>query len=186
MVEHAQDAHGPWVIQGLGADGPDPALQEKLMLFGQFVGDWTIEARHPQPDGTEIRNRGTLHMRWILAGRAVQDVWVDLQGDPPREVPAGTTLRFYDPKIDAWQCIWLSPVQGVVRTFVARKVGDEIVLEGHTADGHPEHWVFSEITPEAFRWRAEISHKNTKEWQLIEEMRVRRAATMGSGARRAP
>jgi len=32
-------------IKGLGADGPDPRLKEKLMLFGQFVGDWHIESQ---------------------------------------------------------------------------------------------------------------------------------------------
>jgi len=32
------------MIKGLGADGPDPKLKEKLMLFGQFVGDWEIQS----------------------------------------------------------------------------------------------------------------------------------------------
>lgn len=49
-------------IKDLVADGPDPQLKEKLMLFGQFVGDWDIlEARYPQPDGTEIKRRGEIH-----------------------------------------------------------------------------------------------------------------------------
>jgi len=30
------------VDQGLGANGIDPSLREKLMLFDQFVGDWDI------------------------------------------------------------------------------------------------------------------------------------------------
>ncbi len=63
------------VIEGLGADGPGPEMREKLMLFGQFVGDWDIvEARYPQPDGTEIKRRGEIHSGWILDGRAIQDV----------------------------------------------------------------------------------------------------------------
>jgi hypothetical protein len=31
-----------WLIKGLGADGPDPTLRKKLMLFSQFVGDGDI------------------------------------------------------------------------------------------------------------------------------------------------
>jgi hypothetical protein len=51
-----------WAIKGLGADGPDAKLKDKLMLFGQFIGDWDIvEARYPQPDGTEIKKSGEIH-----------------------------------------------------------------------------------------------------------------------------
>ena len=123
------------VIRGLGAAGPDPEMKEKLMLFGQFVGDWDIlEARYPQPDGTEIRRTGEIHFGWILDGKAVQDVWMTHYENPRRVVPAGTTIRFYDPKIDAWHSIWISPKYGVIQTFVARKVGDEIVLKGQTKE----------------------------------------------------
>jgi hypothetical protein len=163
------------MIKRLGANGPDPEMRKKLMLFGQFVGDWDIlEARYPQPDGTEIKRKGEIHFGWILEGRAIQDVWMTHQGNPPRAVPAGTTIRFYDPKIDAWHSIWIAPRQGIIQTFVARKVGDEIVLEGQTNEGHPEHWIFSEITPNSFRWRSVESHDNTKTWQLTEEMRAHR------------
>ena len=64
-------------------------------------------------------------------------------------------MRFYDPKIDAWHSVWISPNQGVVKTFLAWKVGDEIVLEGKTTDGYPAKWVFSEISHNVFRWRSE-------------------------------
>ena len=162
-------------IKGLVADGPDPKLKEKLMLFGQFVGDWDIlEARYPQPDGTEIKRRGEIHFRWVLDGKAVQDVWMTHEENPPHVVPVGTTIRFYDPKIDAWQSIWIAPMHGLVQTFLARKVGDEIVLEGKSKDGYPERWIFSEIRPDSFRWKSVESHDNEKTWQLTEEMRVQR------------
>jgi hypothetical protein len=46
------------------------------------------------------------------------------------------------------------------------------VLEGTTSDGRPEHWVFSEIAAESFRWRAEELREG--KWVLTEEMRMRR------------
>lgn len=163
------------IIEGLAAEGPNPELKDKLMLFGQFVGDWdVVEARYPQPDGTEIQRRGEIHFGWILDGRAVQDVWMTHEENPPRVVPVGTTIRFYDPKIDAWHSIWIAPMHGLIQTFVARKIGDEIVLEGKTEEDYPEHWIFSEITPNSFRWRSVESYDNEKTWQLTEEMRVRR------------
>jgi hypothetical protein len=47
------------LIKGLEADGPDPTLREKLMLFGQFVGNGDIvEARYMQADGTWGKMKG--------------------------------------------------------------------------------------------------------------------------------
>jgi hypothetical protein len=166
-------------IEGLQSEGPNPDLEEKLMLFGQFVGDWDIlEDRFYQSDGTwsseQNLTRGELHWGWILDGRAVQDVWMSIDEKTHKAIPEGTTIRFYDEKIDAWHSVWISPTQGVVKTFVARQVGDEIVLEGRAAQGYPVKWIFSEITPDSFKWRSEETHDNGKTWTLKEEMQIRR------------
>jgi len=164
-----------WRITGLGADDPFPALKDKLALFGQFVGDWDIlDDRSLQPDGTWAVSRGELHWGWILDGRALQDVWMFTDEKTHRSIPEGTTVRFYDPKIDAWHSVWISPNQGVVKTFVARQVGDKIVLEGKTVEGYPVKWIFSEITPDSFRWHSEETRDDGKTWTLKEEMRIRR------------
>ena len=117
----------------------DPSLEEKLMLFGQFVGDWDIvEARYTQADGTEVKLKGEVHFGWILGGRAIQDVWMGCREGSQRVILFGTTVRFYDPKIDAWRSTWLSPIKGLVQTFIARKINGEIVLEGKTTEGYLE------------------------------------------------
>jgi len=162
-------------IKGLGSDGPAPDLKEKLMLFGQFVGDWDIvEDRYTQADGTEVNLKGEVHFGWILAGTAIQDVWMGHKENSQRMILFGTTIRFYDSKIDAWRSTWLSPIKGIVQTFIARKVNDEIVLEGKTIEGYPLKWIFSRITPRSFRWHAEETHDNGKTWQLTEEMQIRK------------
>lgn len=162
-------------VEGLSAASPDPALADKLMLFGQFVGDWDIvEARYPQPDGSSVTRTGEIHFGWILEGRAVQDVWMGTDPETGKVRPAGSTVRFYDPAIDAWHSIWIAPRFGVVQSFVGRKVKDEIVLESKNAKGHLENWIFSEIARDAFRWRAEESRDEGKTWALTEEMRVAR------------
>ena len=164
-----------WKIIGLEANQPFPGLKEKLALFGQFVGDWDIlEDRYLQPDGTWAVSRGELHWRWILDGKAVQDVWSFTEQKTGNPIPEGTTVRFYDKKIDAWHSVWISPNQGVVKTFIARRVGEEIVLEGKSTDGHPVKWIFSEIRPDSFRWRSEETRDNGETWTMREEMRIRR------------
>lgn len=162
-------------ISGLSASAPYPGLEEKLALFGQFVGDWEIvEARYPRPHGIEMRRKGEVHFGWILEGRAVQDVWMTYDEDAKRPVPAGTTVRFYDPTIDAWHSIWISPAQGLVQEFVARQAGERIVLESRTKEGFPERWIFSEITADSFTWHSEETHDDGRTWTLTEEMKIRR------------
>jgi hypothetical protein len=150
-------------------------LKEKMELFGQFVGDWEVyEGRYVRPDGTWAEERGEVHWRWILGGRAVQDVWMFYDEGEHKMVPAGTTVRFYERKIDAWHSLWISPLQGFYRTFVGRQVGSEIVLEGKGVEGHPLKWIFSEIGHDSFRWRSEASQDGGGTWKLDEEMRIRR------------
>ena len=175
MVNKSKESSDVGMIKGLGAVGPDPSLEEKLMLFGQFVGDWDIvEARYTQADGTEVKLKGEVHFGWILGGRAIQDVWMGCREGSQRVILFGTTVRFYDPKIDAWRSTWLSPIKGLVQTFIARKINGEIVLEGKTTEGYPEKWIFSQITPQSFRWHSEETHDNGKTWQLTEEMQIRK------------
>ena len=86
----------------------------------------------------------------------MQDVWIIHErtrrgraGVPEGEY--GTTIRVYEPRAGTWNVTWNGPVQGVVRTFVARRSGDEIVQDGRDEDGRPLRWIFSEITPDSFR-----------------------------------
>ncbi len=169
----ASSSSNSWVLEGLEAQGPVEELKEKLMLFGQLVGDWDIlEDRYLRPDGGWTTGTGELHWRWILGGRAVQDVWMAID-ENGKAIPEGTTVRFYNREIDAWNSVWLSPAQGAVKIFIGRKSGDEIVLEGKTVDGFPVKWIFSEITPNSFRWHSEEC-RDGKTWFLREEMRIRR------------
>src|SRR5208337_4090620 len=160
-------------IEGLSSDGPYPEFKDKLMLFGQFVGDWDIVGvQSPSPSGVAFEERGEVHFGWILDGRAVQDVWMTYDEKSKRAISVGTTIRVYDPSIDAWLSTWISAIRRSVQTFVARQVGEKIVLEGTTKDGYPERWIFSEIKPESFRWHSEETHNRGKTWVLTEEMRI--------------
>lgn len=166
-----------WKIHGLAADSPNPALGEKLQLFGQFVGDWDIlEDRFFQADGTEFATRGEIHWNWILDGRALQDIWMFEDEGTKELVPAGTTIRFYDPDIDKWRSTWISPIQGAVVPFIGTKIGEEIVLEGKDPDsGEILRWIFSNISSDAFTWREERSSDAMANWRITERMQVIRS-----------
>lgn len=176
MAKKSKDLNKDWAIRGLAADGPDPALIEKLMLFGQFVGDWDIvDAWYTQADGTKVKMKGEVHFGWILGGKAIQDVWMGCREGQHTFALFGTTIRFYDPSINAWRSTWLSPLKGLVQTFIARKVDDEIILEEKNPKRDPEKWIFSQITPTSFRWHSEETHDGGKTWVLTEEMQIRKS-----------
>jgi hypothetical protein len=160
------------VLHAAGAVEP---LAEKLRLFGQFVGEWDLEWRGTNADGQDLSVRGRLYFGWILGGRAVQDVWqvpLDPADAPGMRGFYGTTVRFYDPAIEAWRSTWIDPLNGNVLRFIGRRVESGIVL--NDIDGAGERWSFHDIAPDSFRWTGETSRDGGKTWVQYEEMHARR------------
>ena len=62
------------VMRSLESGGPYSELKDKLMLFGQFAGNWEYESRYFLHDGKTARAKGEIHFGWILGGTAIQDV----------------------------------------------------------------------------------------------------------------
>lgn len=161
------------VIKDLLAAGPAPALKDKLMLFGQFVGDWKAQDKEFDLKGRLMyQGSGQIHFGWILYGTAIQDVW-EGASDHPKNF--GTTVRVYDPTTDTWQSMWFDPANHIFQRLVGRKVGNNIVLETKTVKGgYPERWIFSEITPRSFHWHSEETHDGGKTWILTEDLHAQK------------
>jgi len=165
----------PWHLDGLGAAGPHPRFKNRLMLFGQFVGDWDIiSVKSPNPSGVAFKAGGEVHFAWILGGRAIQDVWMTYDDELKKAVPVGTTIRVYNPGSGAWKSTWISVIRHTVQTFIARQFREDVILEGITEAAKPERWIFSDISPDSFRWHSEESSDDGESWTLTEEMIMRR------------
>lgn len=154
------------------ANGPDAKYKDKLQTFGQFVGSWTFNGSEFHDDGSHSTDQGEIHCRWVLKGRAVQDVFLETSRSDNDLLLHGTTIRFYDPNIDAWRVTWINPGAGVVRTFIGRKSGGEIVMEGIAGDSTPIRWIFSDIKSDSFHWRGEKRTGTT--WRIYEELDAHR------------
>jgi hypothetical protein len=174
---------GSAFLDALGADGAAADRGGKMDLYGRFIGSWDLDVTQFPGDGTARRRKGEWHFGWVLEGRAIQDVWIvplrgDLRhGDAAANVNSwGTTLRVYDPRIDAWQVQWIDPVTQSFLQMIGRAEGDSIVQLGTRADGQLVRWSFADITKESFLWRGEISADGGVSWRVVTEFTARRIA----------
>jgi hypothetical protein len=185
-------------IEALHTAGPAPDRADKMGLYGWLIGQWEMDAvvvdaaalaseasgqrghslvrapdTRPEPgssasDGTKHSGRGEIHFGWVLEGRAIQDVWI---------LPGffyGTTLRVYDPGIDAWHILWSDPLKQLYRRQIGRARGKDIVQDGQDESGAAVRWSFTDITPNSFHWLGERSEDGGANWQLQAEFFARR------------
>ena len=167
-------------LDALHAEGPATDRAGKMALYGQFVGSWDLDVTEFRADGTTNARAGEWHFDWALEGRAVQDVWiVPPRGQRTGDAVAlsnryGTTLRVYDPRIDAWQIQWTEPVGQTYLSMVGRQQGNDIVQLGKSSADSLLRWSFSKITPTSFLWRGEASEDEGATWKQVVEFTARR------------
>jgi hypothetical protein len=161
----------PSFVAALHSARPAADRAQKMGLYGWLIGRWEMDAVIHDNDGRKHTGRGQIHFGWVLEGRAIQDVWV---------LPGffyGTTLRVYDPGIDAWHIFWSDPLKQRYRRQIGRAQGNDIVQEGNDDTGAAVRWRFTEITPDSFHWLGERSSDGGANWQLQAEYFAKRVAS---------
>ena len=164
------------MLDALLADAPIPAYAEQMTIYQPFIGSWDVDVIDYDTEGSAIKNHGEWYFDWILEGRAIQDIWIV----PPRQHRAkqtrdfshnryGTTIRVYNPTIEAWDITWINPVTMAYDRMIGKKDGDDIVQEYTTEDGTLNHWIFTEITSNSFHWIGKSSNDEGRSWQIEAE-----------------
>ncbi len=148
-------------------DGAAEDRAGKMGLYGWLIGDWEMDAT-VFAGGVEHAGQGHIHFAWVLAGRAIQDVWI-LPG-----VFHGTTLRVYDPGLDAWHIVWSDPLRQYYCRQIGRADGKDIVQLGRNDAGEPTRWRFVDVTKNSFCWLGEKSPDGGKTWNLEARFFARR------------
>jgi hypothetical protein len=175
-VETKGDFHTAWA-----APGRSPEIPESADVYGWLIGSWELDVckYYGELDLTSKRVKGEVHFAWVLEGRAVQDVWIiprrsDRTSDLDRAVTYGTTLRVWDPTIQAWRITWTNPKRNHHEQQIGRWSGKDIVQIGVRSNGTPTRWMFTEITSDSFRWLGESLNADGRTWNLEAEFRARR------------
>jgi len=172
----------PLLTETLFAEGPHASLGAHAETYGRLVGSWT--GRYRDNIGLEETNGAMeVHFGWALAGLAIQDTWIaPPRAERQRDIPPtarntyGTTLRLFDPAIEAWRIFWFNPARGLTRSeLVGRRVGDDIIQQGMAGDT-PTQWNFTAITAQSFRWRALLLEPDGVTWRLTTEFHLQRTA----------
>ncbi len=163
------------LVEALHAAAPASDRADKLGLYGWLIGHWEMDAVVHGDDGTKHAGRGQIYFGWVLQGRAIQDVW-----DLP-SVFHGTTLRVYDPELDAWHILWSDPLRQYYTRQIGRARGADIVQEGTNDAGDAIRWSFTHITPASFRWLGERSTDGGSTWHVQAEFQARRITVTKPG-----
>jgi hypothetical protein len=165
----------------LSAAGRSPEIPESADLYGWLVGSWDLDVIHYGVDVSAQQIKGEAHFSWVLEGRAVQDVWIMPRRANRTESQAkagnmyGTTLRVWNAALQAWRVTWINPVTGSRDELVGRWSGKDIVQVGARSDGTPIRWMFTEITPDSFRWTGEVLEPDGRTWKLQGEFRAKKS-----------
>jgi len=165
----------------LASSSRAPEIPEEADIYGWLVGSWELDVlTYWATDVSDQRLKAEAHFGWALEGRAIQDVWImprlaDRTGSLDKKMNMyGTTLRVWDPSIQAWQITWTNPAGDHHERQIGRRVGHDIVQIGTRPDGTPTRWTFSEITANSFHWTGEALNPDGRTWRLEGDFRVTR------------
>jgi len=158
--------------------GPAVAATPELGLFARFTGEWRVRNRlRASSDDEWIEAERTWVFARILGGRAMQDVLLGTDADGATYA-LGTTVRAFDPAIEAWRVHWMGAAHGNFVSVIARSHGtDGIHQDGveHLGEREiPVRWNFSEITDRSFVWHGWSSADGGRTWWLEQHMEARR------------
>jgi hypothetical protein len=163
------------------AAGRSPEIPEPRDVYGWLVGSWTLDVRcYARIDLADRGMRGEVHAAWVLEGRAIQDTWImPPRGSRPGADPAhnmyGTTLRSWDPALQAWRIAWSNPARNHYEHQIGRWHGKDIVQLGARLDGTSTRWTFTEITSRSFRWQGHALDPDGTTWIREAEFLATRA-----------
>lgn len=167
--------------QALLSDRRSQEIPQEDDIFDFLIGSWQMEAVLYDRQGRTVRTRGEIHASWILEGRAIQDLFIfpsrtlRASGTPSRGDRYATTIRTYERNARVWNLIFINPAAVETNArLVARRVGNDIAMEGALADGSPIRWGYTGLTPTSFHYKAERMWQDTGTWSVYLELIGRR------------
>ena len=181
----------PWMVwtldsgirQNQASPQQDTCSSSEAHQFDFWIGQWNIDQKILQADGSWLKLPATTTVSPALNGCALIEHWegqVLFFWDGMKEVNLlkGLSVRSYDPKLGKWVIYWMDTQTHRFGEFEGRfKDGrGDFFRSTTTADGKSllSRITFSGITATKVNWELAISPNNGKSWQPIWMMEMMR------------
>jgi hypothetical protein len=166
-------------IESLLAREPHPSLGAHARTYGRLIGSWVGRLHNHMLGRAVPASSIEAHFAWVLEGRAVQDLWITpARGERGSAANQsfdwyGSTLRVFDPAIEAWRTVWTDPASQLRIELVGRSQGEDIVQIGSRGD-RAIRWTFSDIQAESFTWQGHSLAFDGQTWNLEVDIEFQR------------
>jgi len=164
-------------LEALPSSDRAPELSHEDDLFGYLIGSWELEAVLYSANGEIRTSKGELHASRVLEGRAIQDLFIfprradRRSGTPTHGDRYATTIRTLDRTLNAWRVYFINPAADETSAqLIARRVGNDIVMEGTLRDGASIRWRYAAITATSFHYTAEKLQQDGSCWRPYLEL----------------
>ena len=159
-------------IKALVSPGKNPLIPEEENLYEQFIGEWDFDWFDHLESPVPRQVKGEWIFQWILEGLAIQDIFIcpsraTRTTNPQPDAAYATTVRMYNPGKKAWDILYTE--WGCATCLEGRRENGKLVQTVVSNDRL--RWVFSEMTPHAFRWERQET-EDGKNWKVAAYLRA--------------
>ena len=165
----------------LQASQPEATLRQAAAAVDRLVGDWSVDYVDIAKDGKATRRTGRFVVRWVLDGRAVEDVWIVDPSGTRKEREVYTDVRYFDPNLRTWKAVFFDPEHASVASFTGESGGDGLILHSPDLGAPDSRWSFINVRADSMVFRDEASDDGGKSWRLRSEYHLTRHSTGRSG-----
>ena len=128
-------------------------IPDKYDWFAPLIGDWDCDYYDEPEEGRRRHVIGEWLFRRILEGTGVQDVFIfpsrsTKETDPQPDGEYGTSLRMFNREKQCYDVVYTC--ERCMKRLTFTREGTRLV--GKVLDEENAFWIFSDITPDSFRW----------------------------------
>lgn len=142
------------------------AQKEQLKKLDFFIGEWLLETKDIQPDGSFKKGTAKSSVSYILDGYAIQDDYRVL--DENNEVVfRGTSIRSFNSKTGKFQIVWIMPGFTGLTDITAEFMGSRLVGNGKGYDENGpfiERFEYYNISKDRYAFKMDRSYDNGNNW----------------------
>jgi len=142
------------------------AQRNQLEELDFFIGEWVIETKDIQPNGTFKTGKAKSSVKYILDGYAIQDDYLMLD-DNDSVVFRGTSIRSFNMNTAKYQIVWIMPGITGITDISAEFVENKLVGKGKGYDDNGaflERFEYYNISQESYSFKMDRSYDNGNNW----------------------